>query len=58
MRHAALTAAALATAIVAIVACEEQTPDRGLTAPDEVAFARAIGNECDAARLKLITTQQ
>ena len=58
MRHVRLTTFAVATALVAIVACEQQTPDVNPTAPGDVAFARALGNECDAARLKLITTQQ
>ena len=59
MRHVTLTTFAVATALVAIVACEQQAPDRSNpTAPDEVSFARSIGGTCDAARLKLITTQQ
>jgi hypothetical protein len=57
MRHAALTATAIAAVVVALVACEEQAPDRTLTAPD-LAFAKQLGTECDAARLRLITSQQ
>jgi hypothetical protein len=57
MRHAALTATAVAAFVVALVACEEQSPDRTLTAPD-LSFAKQLGNECDAARLRLITSQQ
>src|SRR5512143_491563 len=59
MRHVTLTTFAVAAALVAIVACEQQAPDRSNpTAPDELSFARSIGGTCDAARLKLITTQQ
>ncbi|HEX6573565.1 MAG TPA: hypothetical protein VF042_01225, partial [Gemmatimonadaceae bacterium] len=58
MRHVTLTTLAIATAAVAIVACEEQAPERGLTAPDAVSFGKQLGGECDAARLRLITTQQ
>jgi hypothetical protein len=59
MRHVTLTTFAVATALVAIVACEQQAPDRSNpTAPDEVAFGRSIGGTCDAARAKLIGTQQ
>jgi hypothetical protein len=59
MRHVALTAASVAAVLVAIVACEQQAPDRNPLAPDAaVAYGKALGGECDAARLKLITTQQ
>ena len=58
MRHAALTASTVAAVIVALVACEEQAPDRGLTAPDAVAFAKQVGGACDAGRARLIGTQQ
>ena len=57
MRHVALTTVAAFTALVAIVACEEQAPDRSLTAPD-VSFAKGIGGACDAARARLIGAQQ
>ena len=58
MRHVALTTIAAFTAVVAIVACEEQAPDKSLTAPDAVSFARPIGGACDAGRARLIETQQ
>ena len=57
MRHVALTTVAAFTALVAIVACEEQAPDRGLTAPD-VSFAKGVGGACDDGRARLIGTQQ
>ena len=57
MRHVALTTVAAFTALVAIVACEEQAPDRTLTAPD-VSFAKGIGGACDDGRARLIGTQQ
>ncbi|HKY96585.1 MAG TPA: hypothetical protein VJL35_01910 [Gemmatimonadaceae bacterium] len=58
MRHAALTATAVAAVVVALVACEEQAPERGLTAPDAVAFAKQIGGQCDAARARQISSEQ
>ena len=59
MRHAALTATAVAAVVVALVACEEQAPDRELTAPDAVSFAKKQpGGGCDATRGRLIGTQQ
>jgi hypothetical protein len=58
MRHVTLTATAVAALLVAIVACEDQSPQKSLTAPDALSLARALGNECDAARLRLITSQQ
>jgi hypothetical protein len=58
MRHAALTATLVAAVVVALVACEEQAPDRGLTAPDAASFAKQPGGGCDATRARLIGTQQ
>ena len=58
MRHVALTTVAAFAAVVAIVACEEQAPNRSLTAPDGVSFAKPIGGACDAGRARLIETQQ
>ena len=59
MRHVALTTVAVFTAAVAIVACEQQAGDKNLTAPDvDLRFAKQIGGQCDAARLRLIQDQQ
>jgi hypothetical protein len=54
-----VTLAALAVATVGLAACEQQAPDRNPTAPDAaVSFAKGIGGQCDAARARLIGTQQ
>ena len=51
MRHVALTTVAAFTAVMAIVACEQQTSDQNLTAPDvDLRFAKSLGGQCDAAR--------
>lgn len=59
MRHVALTTIAAFTAVVAIVACEEQSPDRSLTAPD-VSYAKGGGGgggACDGTLERTITRQ-
>jgi hypothetical protein len=54
-----VTLATLAVATIGIAACDQQAPDRSPTAPDaQVAFAKAIGGQCDDARARLIATQQ
>jgi hypothetical protein len=58
MRHVALTATAVAAVLVAIVACEDQAPEKSLTAPDAIAYGKSIGNQCDDARARLIASQQ
>ena len=59
MRHVALTATAVAAALLAIVACEDQLPQKSLTAPDGLSFAKPIGSDpCDDGRAKAIATEQ
>jgi hypothetical protein len=58
MRHVALTATAIAAVLVAIVACEDQAPEKSLTAPDGVSFAKPVGGACDDGRAKAIATEQ
>jgi hypothetical protein len=54
-----VTLATLAVATIGIAACDQQAPDRTPTAPDaQVAFAKAIGGQCDDARARLIATEQ
>jgi len=59
MRHVALTATAVAAALLAIVACEDRLPEKSLTAPDGVSFGKPVGGgACDDGRAKLIATEQ
>jgi hypothetical protein len=58
MRHVALTTVAFVAA-VAIVACEQQVADQNPTAPEvDLSFAKQLGGQCDAARLRAIGDEQ
>jgi hypothetical protein len=58
MRRVALTATAVAAALVAIVACQDDLPNKSLTAPDGLSFGKPVGGACDDGRAKLIGTQR
>jgi hypothetical protein len=55
-----LSPSALALAIVALTACEQQAPEGSLTAPDvgSVFAANTLPQQCDAGTLRTISAQQ